>query len=96
MSVDYHNIIWMTFLPKLCLVYDAQVKRQDFPLKLILPFQPQKMRQGMKPRKNVREVKGISKEIIENDDSSDDGGTSPAASSSISKKIPKVNIMRGI
>lgn len=72
--------------------------RAQYLLKLIKkhmglsPTKPQKLRQGIKPRKNVREVKqvkGISKEIIENDDSSDEGETSPAASSSVSKKIPK-------
>ena len=51
------------------------------------------MRRGPKPRKGIREIKGISKAIIENDDSSDDGGNSPATSGGISKKIPKVNIM---
>lgn len=56
-------------------------------------LQQPKMRRALNPRKNMKEVKGISKAIIENDDSSDDGGNSPAPSSTGSKKPPKVNTM---
>lgn len=57
-----------------------------------LLFQQPKMRRALNPRKGMKEVKGIiSKAIIENDDSSDDGGNSPAPSSTISKKPPKVS-----
>lgn len=53
------------------------------------------MRKTLKPRKPVRELKEISKAIIENDDSSDDGVTNSSVVSSTSlKKAPKVNDVR--
>lgn len=70
--------------------------RAQYLLKLIRkhmdlgPVQPTKMRKTVKPRKPVRELKEISKAIIENDDSSDDGVTNSSMVSSTSlKKVPK-------